>query len=164
MSTMPPDPAASPYGSVSPGMVAHLRATGPWVRFLAILGFIGSGLMVVLSLVMMVVGGAAMGKDLGLEGPAAFAVGLAMGAVYLFIAGWYVVFSWLLYRYASAISAMKAAPDVPTFAWAMESALHYQRRFWKVAGIVMIVMLVAYVAVIAVVFVMAVVAGIAGAK
>ena len=160
MSTMPPEPESSPYGPVTPGMVAHLRATGPWVRFLSILGFLLSGLIVLASFVIMAMGGTMFG--LSEDAPGAAAIGLGIGVLYLAMAGLYVAISWFLHRYASSISAMKHAADLPTFTWAMESALHHQRRFWKLVGIVMIVSFVAYFAIIAIAMVVAVIGGVAG--
>ena len=101
-------------------VAAQLRRTRPWVRFLAIVGFV--------SVVFMIVGGLGAG-----------AVGLATGSpeaavllfVYPLIGVIYVYPSLCLLRYANAIQRFIGSPE----GGHLEAALDAQRSFWQFAGI-----------------------------
>ena len=130
------DPSGS-SGMVSPGVVETLRRTKGWVRFLAVLGFAGAGLMVLAAVAMAVMGaaGGTMGDG---ELPAAFFVGYAFFLVLM--AFLYVVPSLRLLRYASGIARLEVQRD----AGMLENALEQQRAFWRFVGIAAIVVLVVY--------------------
>jgi hypothetical protein len=131
-------------------MIESLEQTRPWVRFLSILGFVGTVLMVLAALLMMVVGGAGMIPGAPRGGGGAVLVGI----VYLLVSLFYLFPSLFLFRYASGISSM----DGDTVG-GMERALTAQKSFWRFVGIVMLVYLVLLFIVIA----FAVVAAIIGA-
>lgn len=113
---------------VSDHMLESLRATRPWVKFLAILGFIGCALMVLVALAML--GGVS-------KMPGAMA-GFApvMGVLYLLFALLYFFPCLYLYRYAGAISRIPESG-----AAAMEEALAKQKSFWKFVGMVAAIIL-----------------------
>ncbi len=113
-------------------MVEHLMATRPWVRFLAVLGFVGSAFMG-LAAIMIVVSSAFRPVSLG---PSALPIDL-VAVLYLILAAVYVVISVQLERYASAIVRAEKGGGTP----AVEDALLRQRIFWKTAGIVAMVCL-----------------------
>jgi hypothetical protein len=124
---------APAQGMHTPTMVEALRGTRPWVLFLAILGFIGCGFMVLGGL-MMAVAGAVAGQSAGWG----VAQGILLGLVYVFLGAFYAFFSWLLVRYATAIGRLLATNETQH----VEGALEAQRVFWKVMGITTIVMMV----------------------
>lgn len=125
--------------AVPDAIVEPLRATRPWVTFLAILGFIGAGLMGIGGLFIL---------GLGRLGnlPAGF------GLVYIVLGVVYVFPSLHLLRYGSAIARLVRDPRMER----LGIALGHQRSFWKLVGIMTAVILALYpigivVAVVAVV-------------
>jgi len=113
---------------VSENMLDSLKATRPWVKFLAILGFIVCGLMALAALAFL--GGASR-----MPGPMA-GFGPVMGVVYLLLVLLYFFPCLYLYRYAGAIARIPAAGQ-----GAMEEALARQKSFWKFIGILTAVIL-----------------------
>src|SRR5262245_24163986 len=79
-------------GEVPGEAVEALRETRPWVTFLAVMGFIGAGFMVLAGLGMLIAGSPRMEASLGL--------------VYIALAGLYVLPSVLLIRYSSSIGRL----------------------------------------------------------
>lgn len=145
MTTMPPTTvrpgmAPPPRDAVTPAMLEALRKTKPWVRFLSILGFLGSAVMVLvgigLAIFGMVAGGGSTDSPMG---PIAMA---GLGLVYVLLALLYIIPSRYLFRYASAI---KRALDSPSKTQPIEEALGYQKSFWKFCGILMLIMLLLYI-------------------
>jgi Family of unknown function (DUF5362) len=124
MSTMPPLPPASL-------VVSPLQRTQPWVRFLAVMGFIFAGLMVFVG-VMAGIAGAATGR---LET-------LALMAVYPIIGVLYIFPSLYLLRYADRIKAYLASGQEADLAGALDA----QRSFWKFAGVYTVVSIVVGIA------------------
>ena len=113
---------------VSDNMLDSLKATRPWVKFLAILGFIVCGLMALAALAFL--GGASM-----VGGPMA-SLGPVLGVVYLLLVVLYFFPCLYLFRYAGAIARIPEAG-----AAAMEEALAKQKSFWKFIGILTAVVL-----------------------
>jgi Na+/melibiose symporter-like transporter len=113
-------------------MIEHLRATKPWVRFLSIMGFIGSGLMLLAGLVMPVLG--TLNDELGGWASAGF------GILYVAFAVVYVFPSLFLWRYASAIGVLVSTRGIRE----MELALSHQKSFWRFFGIMSLVMVCLY--------------------
>lgn len=125
--------------SVTEAMIASLGQTRPWVLFLAVLGFIGSGFMVLASLVMLVAGGAgaAMGQG-GAEMP--FLATLGIFVLYVAMAALYVYPSYQLFKYGAAIGRIRL-----TGAEAIEEALRRQKSFWRFLGIATVVVMALYI-------------------
>lgn len=108
-------------GLVTAEVLRSMRETRPWVRFLAVMGFIGSGLAVL--------GGLGMMTTVGW-----------MGLIYLLMAALYFFPSLYLHRYAGSISALVANPMTVT----LEDALRHQKSFWRLTGIMTLCFLVLY--------------------
>lgn len=132
-------PGTYSYGSniaaASPGSIEALRLTRPWVLFLAILGFIGAGFMVLAGLVMMMAGAMAGALAGSKEFPA------WLGLLYFVLAPLYVAPSVKLIKYSSAISKLVASGGVSD----LEEALNQQKGFWKLVGIMVIAVIALYV-------------------
>lgn len=123
-------------------VVSILRQTQPWVRFLSVLGFIFSTLMVLVG----TIGFAAMtfaGAGAGPIERSVLLMYIPMGVLYFFP-------SLFLFRYASRINALWANRSVRQ----LEDALEAQKSFWKFVGILMLVAMVLYVLIIAFAFVL----------
>jgi len=137
---------ASP-AEVAPSIVELLRQTKPWVRLLAVLGFIGIGLMVLASFAML-----ALGSSMGGGLPAGFGIGMMLA--YLLMAGVQLPAVIFLNRYASRISSLVGS-NAPGD---LESALSAQKSFWRYIGILTLILLCIY----ALIFVVMIIAGVAG--
>ena len=149
MSTeIPHEIETSPYGAVTAPMVSHLHAMRPWLLFLAIVGFIGTVLVVVMALVMAGMGATIFAAQGEVSESAGMVMGVVLCLVYLAVGALYGFWSFLLLSNANAISDMKNATSVAGLMSSMEVALDRQRRFWKITGIAVIVSLVAYVGLI----------------
>jgi hypothetical protein len=120
--------AASERPKASMRMTAALRSTRPWVIFLAILGFIGCGFMVLGGLMMMVIMGVAGGKEAG-------AIGGIIGVVYLAFGALYFVPAFLLMKFGSSIGKFLQTGSTDH----ADTALEAQKSFWKFIGIMTII-------------------------
>ena len=131
----PPGYGAPPQvaGGVSDLAVDLLKQTRPWVMFLSILAFIGSAFMVIAAVLMMGIGLlASTGPESGVQ--------VAMGAVYLPMAGLYVYPAIKMWMYGSAIGRLLTSRSSTD----LEGALLQQKSLWKFSGIAVIVMIVLY--------------------
>jgi len=133
-------PATDPTGAITPAVMESLSGTRPWVIFLAILGFILAGLMVLGGLGIMVAGG------LSDQLPG------ALGLVYIFLALFYLFPSLFLIRYGSAIGTLTSGGGVP----ALEQALAHQRSFWRLVGIMTALLMGLYALIIVIVVVVSI--------
>jgi len=129
---------------VSPGVVEVLRQTKPWARFLAVLGFIGMGFMLLASVAML-----ALGSSLGRGLPAGFGVGMML--VYVVMAGIQLPAVLFLNRYASRIGSLMDS-HAPAD---LQEALSAQKSFWRYIGILSLIVMCVYI----LIFVIAVGAG-----
>lgn len=145
-------PSSNPRGSdsfgagndgVTPGVINQLARTKGWVRFLAVLGFIGSGLMVLAAAGMML-GSAAFGKamkekDMGAD----FSSGLFMGvgALYLVMGLIQMHPALKLNSFASAIGRLILSGSVSD----LVDAIEQQRSFWKFVGVMLVIFLIFFV-------------------
>ena len=109
------------------------KATKPWVRFIAVLGFISIGLMVCGALI--IIGLSIMASGIGEMN---FIQGVAIGCVYLFIAALYALPSVALWKYGSAIKNLINKGNLESLLRTIDS----QRSFWKIVGIIIMVWLV----------------------
>jgi hypothetical protein len=132
----------------------YLNQTGPWVRFMSILLFIGSGLMLLASASLVMLGLTGMSAFGGPFGAGSRAGGVSLvllGPMYLAMAILiYIVPGVFLFRYASAIKQLRADGSSST----LEDALRQQRSFWRYLGILTLIMLIiaALVTIVAVFF------------
>ncbi len=115
-------------------VIQPLRRTRPWVKFIAIIGFIGCG-FVLLDALFMLLGVAFLpGAKTSQALPVGFMIALV--SLYLVIAFFaYFIPSLLLARYASTLGRIETNATLEKLA---ESA-EYQRRFWKYCGVLLIV-------------------------
>jgi hypothetical protein len=134
----PPPFPADGGGALSTLVLEHLKLTRPWVQLLAVLGFLGSGLMVIAGLMMTVLG--STGAFKASDNPFGAAFGAGLGVVYILIAFLYIMPSIYLMRYARSIKALLASPRVP----GLEEALGHQKSFWRFVGICAAVVLGLY--------------------
>lgn len=112
-------------------IMKSLQATKPWTRLLSILGFIGTGLTILVGL------GIIVGKDflpLPPEAPPLTFVGI----FYILGSVLYLVPSIWLSKYSSAIASFLRAGDSVH----LGNALAYQKSFWKFMGILVLVSIV----------------------
>jgi hypothetical protein len=130
----------------------YLSQTGPWVRFLSIMLFVGAAFMILAGISMVLMGLVGLDSSTSPFGSGSMPSGMAflLGPVYVVIALLlYTVPGIFLFRYASAIKALKLTPSAP----ALEDALRNQKTFWRYLGIMAIVMLAIFVlAVMAAIF------------
>jgi len=118
---------------------SHLLEASKWGKFLSILGFIGIGLMVLLSLVMVV--GLSFASNL--SGATGFP-SAAFGVLYLFIA--LIYFFPVFYLYKFSTQTRQAILSNNTFS--LTSGFSSLKSLFKFMGILAIVMLSLYVLVI----------------
>jgi hypothetical protein len=136
----PPAPQTAPQeDKYTPVMVEHLKNTRPWVLFLAIMMIVGCGFLVIAGLFVLL-----SGALMGIASRAYDFGDLNMGAVlgligvfYLFLPAIYVAPIIFLFKFASSVSQLVKAGG----AQHMETALRYQKTFWKYMGILTIVMI-----------------------
>jgi len=115
-------------------IIQPLRRTRPWVKFIAIMGFIGCGFLV-LDVLFMFLGFAFLP---GARASQALPVGLMTVLALFYLVGAFFVYfipSLLLARYASTLERIKTNATLEKLAEAAE----YQRRFWKYVGVLLIV-------------------------
>ncbi len=127
--------------AITAAMMGYLKQTKPWVRFISIMGFIGTGLLFLLGLFLILGAGllsslsrtALGGVPLGLIG----FICAALGCLYFFPA-------LHLFRYAGGIKRALISDQVG----GMEDALMHQRSFWRFVGILVLIILILQVLVI----------------
>ncbi len=141
---VPVRPAIAAGGDVSVEVVELLRKTKPWVRLLAVLGFLGLGLALV---------GALAGLVLGAS--AGMGAGTALVQLVAILVEILLFFPALLFlnRYASRIGNLVASGHPQD----LEDALAAQKSYWKYVGILVLVFLL--LAIVAVVLAIALGAG-----
>ena len=133
-------------------MIASVKGIGPWTRFLAVLGFISVGLMILAGAGMMGISIFA-GNVRGGAMPAGMMIGISI--LYVIMAILYIFPSLYLWNTAGAVVRIKKGDVVG----GMETALAKQKSFWKFVGIMMVVFLVMYPVFIIVIAVFGAVAG-----
>lgn len=133
-----PISANAQSGQVSEEVVGLLRSTKPWVRFLAVLGFIGLALLVLGCFAILVI---PLGGPMG-----SMPLGPRIGAAFAYLLMGLVQFPAVLFlnRYAGRIARLAASGD----AGDLEDALRAQKSFWKYVGILTLVMMILYILII----------------
>jgi hypothetical protein len=112
-------------------IMKSLRATKPWTRLFSILGFIGTGITILVGLGLMV------GGDLIPISPKAPPLAY-LGIFYILTSVFYLVPSIWLSKYSSAIASFLKGGDSVQ----LGKALAYQKSFWKFVGILALVSIV----------------------
>lgn len=119
-------------------MISSLRSTKPWTRFLSVLGFITVAFSIVIGTALM------FAKSLFPQSKNAPT--FLMGIMYIIFSVMYLFPSIYLFRYSSSITRFLDTGKETE----MESALSYQKSFWKFVGIVsLIAMIIAILSIIA---------------
>ncbi|HEU0200531.1 MAG TPA: DUF5362 family protein [Burkholderiaceae bacterium] len=120
-------------GAITEEMLAAMRGTKPWVLLIGILLFISAAFLV-LGAVAMFAGSAVMGAGAGAPR------GMMFGVSALYLVGMviYIALGVYLVKYSSAIGRLLAGGHTVD----LEDALHQQRKFWKLAGILAVIALV----------------------
>lgn len=121
------EPAGQAGAGELDAVISGIARTGPWVRFIAVMGFIGVGFMCLAGLIIMLAGGAA--GDLGLG------VGVGLGLFYLAMAAVYLIPLIPLNRFANEASRLKSNRSVAIAA----SAIEQSRSFWVRLGTLSII-------------------------
>lgn len=142
----PPAPPA-----VTQSMMESLKGTKPWVRFLSILGFIGTGLLVLVGVFLML--GAGFLSSLGNTSLGSLPM-IMIGCLYLIIGFLYILPAIYLFRYADGIQKALTR-DVVT---GLEYALKNQKSFWTFVGVLAMVVLIIQV----LAFIVLIIVGVAG--
>ena len=122
---------------ITPAMIHSVSGLGPWTRFLAIMGFITVGFMLIVSAFLLVAGilGGTVSRDLG-----GTVVPIMMTVMYVIMAVVYLFPALYLWQSAGAVVRLKNG----AVREGMETALEKHRKFWKFIGILVIVFLVLY--------------------
>jgi hypothetical protein len=124
-------------GVMTDTIINALKKTRPWVLFLAILGFLGAALTLLVGI------GAALGgmfEGVGAAEQTPFNGGMmiGLGVVYGAMALIYFFSSLYLLRYAGAIKRLSSSLSVAD----LEAALTQQASFWKLIGILALISIV----------------------
>lgn len=110
--------------AVTGNMIESMRSTKPWTKLLAILGFVGVGLMVLIGAALFVFGNKFPQQS-----------GAFMGVFYILFSVLYFMPSFYLYKFSSSIGNFLQSNG----AGDLESALSYQKSFWKFLGILALI-------------------------
>jgi hypothetical protein len=122
----------------------HLTKTGPWVRFLSIMMFIGAGFLMLAGISLALVALAGMQSPMSPVTTGSLPNGAAflLGPIYVIVALLtYIVPGLFLFRYASAIKVLKLNPS----SLSLEDAIKQQKTFWRYLGILAIILLCVFV-------------------
>ena len=131
-------PSFSASAAISSGVLAQLAGTKGWVRFMAVLMFVGAGFMLLVGLVMLVAGGAIAANAKAGAIPAGMMTGVAI--LYALLSLIYIYPALKLWKYATYIGALLISGSMMD----LESALNQQRSFWKFLGIMVIALFALY--------------------
>lgn len=112
----------------------YLIATSKWGKFLAIMGYIGMGILILIAILMMF-GLSSLGKVSGIKFPVAL-----MGFVYIILAVVYYFPVNYLYKFSVRIKKGLNTKDLPT----IESGFRNLKSLFKFMGILTIVIISIY--------------------
>ncbi len=131
-----PGSSLSGDGHLTGAILEHLRRTRPWVMFLAILGFIGTGLMMLAGVAMFLIF-SVLGfmEDEDFSPGMGIGLGAGIGGIYLAMGVVALLPSLKLWKYSSRIANLMRTSALSD----LEDAMDQQRAFWKICGIVVIV-------------------------
>lgn len=119
-------------GAVSAAMADAMRGTKPWVLL------VGITLLVVAAFSVLAGFGIMVGAGAQQSAPGGAAMFAGMSAFYIVFAAMYLFLGLYLVKYSSAIGRLLNGGQSGD----MEQALHQQRKFWKLAGILTSVVIV----------------------
>jgi uncharacterized membrane protein len=110
---------------VTDQMINSMRSTKTWTRIMSIMGFIGTGFMVLAGICVSIAG--------SLSSQAKFSP--IVGLFYIILSILYIVPSVYLFKYSSALGRFLSNK----MASELETALSYQKSFWKFVGIMCLI-------------------------
>ena len=116
--------------SLSPMAISYLQSAAPWIKFLSILGFIGSGIIVLVAASLFFIPIPFPGQ-VPVE-----SIFVPISIVYLVIALITFFPSYYLLKYSNRLSGIRYAEDANA---ALENAFLWQKKYWMFIGIIMIV-------------------------
>jgi hypothetical protein len=143
-------------------MIASLEKTSPWVRYLAILGFIGSGFTVIMGVIFLLGGGAfltqAFSDSDNVALAAAAGASAAIGVIYIGMGLLSFLPSFFLYSYGAKLRNYSLTLNNDE----LEGAFRYNRSFWKFCGILSIIFISLTVLAFPILIIIAIAAGTLG--
>jgi hypothetical protein len=118
---------------------AHLLETTRWTKFLAIIGFIFTGLLIIGALAVMTMGSIFSSYSPGLGGLGA-GFGVGVGFIYLVLAAIYFYPIYALFKFSSCMKRgiNTGSQDIIT------EAFRYQKNMYRFIGIMMIIVIAIY--------------------
>lgn len=129
---------------ITSAIAGYLKEASPWIRFIAVIGFIQAGFVILMGIIF-----ALMGPYLGFSDPGSISSGLSAGAaVGIFIfAGIIIIAIGIViiipFRYLYNFGAKIRYYVLSNNEQALELALKNNKAYWKFLGIFSIVMLAA---------------------
>ena len=140
--------AAQASPAVTGASLEHIRRSAGWMKFVAIVQFVGVGFMILASLLVMTMGGALFANMPNGSTLASAGIGVFMGSFYLIFA--LLAFMPALYLYRSAVNYKNFVDSEAPID--LEDALQQQMNFWRYIGILtaIVVSIYAFFIVIAV--------------
>lgn len=117
--------------AIPPAILKHLKQTKPWVRFIAIAAFAGTGILFLIGLFLIL--GAGVLSSLSREALGGLPLGL-VGLVYSAMACLHFFPALYLNRYADGIRKILAGDEIA----GLEEALRNQKSFWRFAGLMLL--------------------------
>ena len=133
----------APHLQITPKAVSFLATTAKWTKFLAILGFIIAGFLILAGIIVAIFY-STLSSKMENTGLMSYFNSELIGLVYIVIAGLYI---WPILYLNNFSNAMTRAVRSGTTE-RLTNALLNLKRFFKFIGILMIVMLVIYLLVI----------------
>jgi len=117
------DDATVATGSeLTPQAVNDLKGSTPWMKFMAILGFIGAAFTLIGALMMLAAGSQVQG-------------GAILAVLYIVFAGVYFYVSYLLLQWSNSLSGFVTSRSPSQ----LEAAAAKQKSFWMTVGVITIV-------------------------
>ncbi len=129
---------------------AHFLEMAKWTKFLAIMGFVLIGIMILAGIFM----GSAFARISGSAAVGAIS-GIGFTLIYIILAGIYFYPTYALYKFSTLIKPAVAHSDTALF----NEAISYKKNLFKYMGILMIIVLAMY----ALIFMFAIMVGVVGA-
>jgi hypothetical protein len=127
-----PQPATSQAVPLPPLVLKHLKQTKPWVQFIAVVGFVGTGLLFIIGLLLIL--GAGVLSSLSQDAFGGLPLGI-VGLLYAALACLYFFPALYLKRFAAGIRKALAGDPMK----GIEEAIKHQKSFWRFAGIMLLI-------------------------
>jgi hypothetical protein len=116
---------------------AHLLETTRWTKFLAIMGFIFTGLLIIVAFAMMGSGSLLSAFSPGLAGAG---MGLGMGIAYLFVALIYLYPAYALFKFSSCTKKGINTGNQEL----INDGFRHQKNMYRFFGIMLIILIIVY--------------------